>query len=570
MTFIWISLIVFVFLTVLPIAFSAAFYKRKQGAVLHINQDRNRQPRYFGTSFAGMIKRNLPRAVNKIKLSKLEEFVEGEAVKGENETVSTLVINREGVFAPPSTVRLFEKEIYSAEDVALRYRDVTLRAAFAERNMLIGDGVNVIRWVDAGETMAVYNNCNLGISATAEERLSVGVNCKFRRLYAREICLGQIPERLYDPMSDKDPKIFRLPVFDEVKRNITSVNMEKVNDDGVAEYSIVSRFAVDILEDVIVQGDIRSHGDVYLHDNCVVCGNVFAERDVHLGRNAAILGNVFCQGSVYMEERSMVGRKGRICSVVARDNITVEPDCTVYGFMSCERGGSTVLGSREEEDYRIKPNRFRFLPGLDHLEDLSFGDVWDYEHVDRQGFRKEPALERVTIPAGALEVPDSMFFGCRQLKTLELPNSIEEIGDYAFADCRALELPGGLKNPRLKRIGTAAFENCASLERLQLPASLVTLEGAAFSGCGNLQKVSFAPNAKLQKIGDHAFRGCRNLKELHVPDSVTYIGVSAFKECRELRFISVPEHCAQEPGVLELNRSRVNVMIRSSASGAGD
>ncbi len=65
-----------------------------------------------------------------------------------------------------------------------------------------------------------------------------------------------------------------------------------------------------------------------------------------------------------------------------------------------------------------------------------------------------------------------------------LAESIEEIGEYAFADCKQLEsviIPEGLKYIR-----KGAFEGCTALKSIELPSTVEIVEDGAFEGCEDI------------------------------------------------------------------------------------
>jgi hypothetical protein len=181
-----------------------------------------------------------------------------------------------------------------------------------------------------------------------------------------------------------------------------------------------------------------------------------------------------------------------------------------------------------------------------------------------RGYRKMKNLQKVEIPQLAREIPRSMFFACTSLTYAQLPQSIEKIGAYAFADCKALENFTSFSYMKIKKIGTSAFENCVCIEQADFPEELEFLGGAAFAGCIGLKRVTFAEKCELKVISDHCFHGCKLLERIELPDLVEKVGVSAFSGCDSLRYISIPESCEQEPGIEELmNRSDVKVEVRA-------
>lgn len=553
MQYIIVLAVIFVIMLVAPFASAMVYCRRKQGRILTIRQEKIKDARYFGKSFAELVEKNLSSIEDeKIVLSKEEEFVDGDEETDFSEEVEELVICQDKSFYSPKKVKVYRKEIYSGQNMAIVASEVKLRAAYAKEKMVLGEKTKVERWVDAEETLAVYDQCSLGMSASAGKRLSIGKECKFRRLYAPEILIGQYPEQLQDAMEHRNPQIFEGSKQLEIKRNIDCVDHEIADEQGVADITVLSRGNVKILEHIIVRGDVRSHKGVRLCDNAVVCGNIFAEADIHIGKNAVVLGNVFTQGDIYVEENAMIGQRGKISSMIARETITFEKNVSVFGYVSCEHGGKVVSGNLEREE-----QKWGFLELPEYRTELCFQRLDEYENVDEQGFRKEEFLKRVEIRVQAKEVPKSMFFACKALETVVLPASIEKIGDYAFADCNSLRDITNFADTKITSIGTSAFECCELLESVEFPKELETLGGAVFGGCKALRRVEFSKNAALKEIGNHCFRGCEHLEEITLPDSVEKVGLSAFADCQSLKRISIPKSLETEPGIIELRQQAV-------------
>jgi hypothetical protein len=80
-----------------------------------------------------------------------------------------------------------------------------------------------------------------------------------------------------------------------------------------------------------------------------------------------------------------------------------------------------------------------------------------------------------------------------------LPNSLTNIGDYAFADCNltSVMIPNNITS-----IGVEAFYECSSLTNVMIGNSVTSIEEWAFAGCG-LTSVYFKGNAP--NLGYNAF-----------------------------------------------------------------
>lgn len=548
--------LLFVFLLIIPLVGAGIYYKKKESKILLINQKKIRDPRYFGKSFANLIEMNLFNATdNTIILSKPESFLCADHRDDINNTVEELVIARKYDYVA-SNVDEYKKEVYGGKNIIFyNHKYLKIRAAYSKENMIVGSSTDISRWIDADGTLAIYDNCNLGISASSRIAMSIGRSCSFRRLYAPEIKIGQYPGDPVDARDGKNPKIYNMPIKMNKEKRIENITSEMIDEEGVVGYTIISKENLRITENIIIQGDVRSNRGIRLNDGAVVCGNVFAEEDIYLGKNACILGNVFSQENIYLEEGAVIGQKGRICSVIARNKITFEKRNFVFGYVSCEKRGLILPENLEDESPLREENVFLKEPSKKRI--LKFKNLNEYQDVDKEGFRNRKDLEEVIVPKGATTIAKSMFFNCTSLKKVDLPFELKRIMSYSFADCNSLKDISLSKPLNLEIIGTSAFENCESLLYIEIPNLVKSIGGAAFAGCSSLKKVSFMEDSNLLALEDHSFNGCRSLEEIEIPKNVEKIGVSAFRDCINLTKIVLPRSCEDQPGIVELDKEKL-------------
>ncbi len=555
MIYIIILAIVFLVMLTAPFGIAYIYAKNRKSDILLIRQEKVKDARYFGKSFAKMVEENLETTEKgTICLSHQERFVDGDKRVISTQEVDQIIICRDEDFIAEKEVKAFHKEIYSANNVAMLGNETVLRAAYAKKMMVLGKGTIVERWVDAEETLAIYDDCRLGMSASAGRRLSIGKGCTFHRLFAPEILVGQYPESIKLMQSKTIPRLLESEKELEVVRNIKTIDNKLANDDHVANITVLSVEDVVVLERLIVKGDITSEKSVRVCDNAIVCGNIFAEEDIRIGSDAIVFGNVFTQGSIYLESGAMIGRPGSIVSVIAREDIVMEKKVTIHGYVSCEKNGSVVSAATEREDEQYSYLSLAAIRTHLYLEDAS-----SYEKVKETGFRNDEFLQKVEINLALKEIPRSLFYGCKSLKSVSLPISIERIGQHAFAECVELAEMTSLSELKLGTIETSAFENCHKLPGITLPEQLTCIGNAAFSGCSELKYVLFAPGCELKEIGSHCFKDCTSLTELILPARVERIGMSAFAGCDALKKITIPERCMNQPGIEELTKCDVQI-----------
>ncbi|MGI5849889.1 MAG: leucine-rich repeat protein [Christensenellales bacterium] len=549
MIIIVISAIIFVTMLLFPIVFSLIFIRKKGGKMLEIKQSKIKDPRYFVKSFTDLFEKQLENydGSGKIKLSQEESIIEADRVSQYPEYCFSVVYAQEHNFHPPAGIQ-FLKEIYACKNACLLGIEM-VRAICCKKDLILGSGTHVIRWVDAEGTLNIYDDCDLGISASSLAKIVMGNNCRFRRLYAPAIFLGYGAEDnlTLDDYTQRVELDYNTP---KVIRNIKYVDDDMTDDTSTLDSSIITKHDIIVLDHLTVKGHIRSSKGIRLCDGSVVYGNLFAEGDIYLGQNVRVYGSVFTQENLFAESGVTVGQYGKIKSIVARGIITFEKGCRVYGYISSESGGECCPDFNKEEEL---PNDI----GQEHLDvfaaeiehspsiprvcnNVMVPTVNMFEKMAPCGFRKIERITDVVIPEGVTYIPPSYFYECRQLRSIVLPSTIEEIGAFAFCGCTNLAEIDLNNCINLRSIGEAAFEGCAALCEVNIPALCRQIATSAFSGCG-MEYVVFKTPSYLSELNSHLFKDCTALKKIEIPNTVKAIGMSAFYGCSAIKEIVIPE-----------------------------
>ena len=146
-------------------------------------------------------------------------------------------------------------------------------------------------------------------------------------------------------------------------------------------------------------------------------------------------------------------------------------------------------------------------------------------------------LKSITISPGVKTIGNGAFFDCFRLSSITIPNSVSVIGAGAFQACESLESVKILNND--VEIRSSAFCQCYNLTSVTIPNKLKTIPTGMFSYCTSLKAIEI-PDGVIE-IDSWAFEGCTNLESVVIPESVSIIGSSAFKGCASLKKITVPD-----------------------------
>ena len=214
--------------------------------------------------------------------------------------------------------------------------------------------------------------------------------------------------------------------------------------------------------------------------------------------------------------------------------------------------GDTVYGFSKSGVQKLKRNRNVVLPtkskeNVDLKKIASFAFVHDKsseidEYTQREGENGEINnldvdgneikklgedfgqldIESVEIPKGYTYIGQDAFRGNSNIKSVNLPNTITKISDYAFAHLRlkTIKLPDNLEF-----LGEQVFFDNQIEGKLILPKNLTNLGERSFKS-NQITELEFNCE-KLEIIKEQAFED-NKIKQAKLPDSVKKIEIGAF------------------------------------------
>ena len=200
-------------------------------------------------------------------------------------------------------------------------------------------------------------------------------------------------------------------------------------------------------------------------------------------------------------------------------------------------------------------------------------------------------------------IPENICYGLSTIKYINIPNSVIEIGEYAFCGCHNVIsnviIPDSVNSigadafydiPNIIYHGTATgsswganfinkwYENkmlfdddgketllkyydssyqgtviipdsvtsignsafaSCNLTSVTIPNSVTSIGNSAFEYCGELTSVTIGNS--VNSIGERAFYHCSGLTSITIPNSVTSIGNNTFRNCSGLTSVIIPD-----------------------------
>lgn len=115
------------------------------------------------------------------------------------------------------------------------------------------------------------------------------------------------------------------------------------------------------------------------------------------------------------------------------------------------------------------------------------------------------------------------------ITSIKMPDTLTEIGDYAFYEAKSLlEVTMG---ENVQRIGKSAFFGCSDLSAVYLNDTLKIIDEYAFNSCTSLECIVIPDN--VETIGDHAFYMCNSMFKVFLPGSIRELGEDVFVRCHQ-------------------------------------
>lgn len=156
------------------------------------------------------------------------------------------------------------------------------------------------------------------------------------------------------------------------------------------------------------------------------------------------------------------------------------------------------------------------------------------EKINAYAFANLTALEEVVLPSTMESIEYGAFYGCTSLKkiTFSGENNLKIISQNAFENC---DLRGTLTLDSICVISDYAFAGNQQLEGIVLSDTLLSVGQYAFAGCKKLNNPTVRSNKV--KYGAYAFTGCESITEFYVNSAVLPEGM--FYECESLTKVTV-------------------------------
>lgn len=203
------------------------------------------------------------------------------------------------------------------------------------------------------------------------------------------------------------------------------------------------------------------------------------------------------------------------------------------------------------------------------------GKTWHYYVRNNIIIDADPDIEYILVPDDIVSIGTSVFSGCSSLAIVSFGSgsNLKIIGAEAFKDCislKSISVPDSVE-----QIGDGAFNNCSALEQIDLPSNLIAVSNNMLRGTA-VTEVSIPESVKtiglysfyntalrhldlsslsvLESVDQYAFSNCTDLETVILPAAPINLGGQygrVFQGCSSLSTVSF-DGAVLEEGVLKL------------------
>ncbi|MBQ3886275.1 MAG: leucine-rich repeat protein [Ruminococcus sp.] len=311
------------------------------------------------------------------------------------------------------------------------------------------------------------------------------------------IILGSYGSAAQTYAKDKDSEYGYTNDFDfrspEENEDIQEIENLDINNLGDYDYAVENGEAYIIncnsFDDVIeVPADITGIPVTKIYT--VAFSNTSASKII-IPENVKLIKKMAFQNCTYLKE------------VVLPQSLETIEDNVFEGCYALEKadlGGAKTIGTN-------------VFSGCQSLKEVTFsGDCTSFGNENEHPFMQCPALESISVSSGdgAYTSKNGVLYdhdmtkliaypSARDEKSFDVPQSVKEIGDYAFYNASIIE---EVDLSHVEKIGVASFGGCKKLKKAKLSKDLKTVGNDAFFDCKELESLRFYDS--LESMGEFA------------------------------------------------------------------
>lgn len=311
---------------------------------LAIEMKYSKDPRHLSKSFRNLLLQSLrpdttSQNIRTVHMSKKEVVEIKETCRvPTGETVAHTLMVQKDMFTEQQVI--INQDLYVIGSAHIGEKN-QIRTLACDGDIEMAPHSQVMRWMDAEGKINIGSGCNLGASCSAVNRLTLGKDVTFRRLFGNPVVTPGYVERAQLKRAPA-PAHMAVPAAKIKTIEDTTYYRRKSSllQSGTSIHqNVIVKGDLVLADHVTINGNVRCEGYVTIGKNSIIHGNLFCEGAVDVYEGAAVTGSIFSQDAIHLFANTSVGKPGSVKSTIAKKKITLGRNVAIYGYALTEGKG---------------------------------------------------------------------------------------------------------------------------------------------------------------------------------------------------------------------------------------
>ncbi len=221
------------------------------------------------------------------------------------------------------------------------------RAILAEKDISLGRGSTVLRWLHANGSIRANSDCLLYGRVSSNQLLALESGCSFEHLHAPCIEFGRPVKHHQVNQSDLtaiplDPQALSKAVEVTGRRWLIPQDVE-IPAGRYIDADIVVTGSLRVGAGCHISGSIKGHEDIRIDRSARIDGSVVGIENIYLAHDCHVLGPILSERDIYVGPGCLIGRQERRTTVNA-DHLYIAPGTVAFGTVRARVMGHVRSG----------------------------------------------------------------------------------------------------------------------------------------------------------------------------------------------------------------------------------
>ncbi len=231
-------------------------------------------------------------------------------------------------------------ELYASGTITGADEDI-YRAMLAEADITLGQDSMLLRWMHADGEIRIASGCVLYGRVSADKRIMIDSQVRFRRLNAPEILFGSNtppPQATAQPRQEIQPEDLAVEVDIAAGRWLIEDDLD-LADNSCVHANLVVTGTLRIGRNCEIHGSIKSHKLLHIDSGCAIHGSVVSMQAIQISTGCYLKGPLISEAQVHIDANCRIGSVSLPTTITAED-IHIQANCLAHGTVWARSNGT--------------------------------------------------------------------------------------------------------------------------------------------------------------------------------------------------------------------------------------